>query len=163
LRRYRRAVPTTAMKRMRAESMTNASAGAKRRKIGPKALAKYVKRIISFMLLALAAILLGFLVRETWALVEILLNEPAGHDSYKMIEAIIIWFLYFEFIALIGKYFESRFHFPLRYFVYVGITAIIRLIIVDHSNPTATLVYSLALLVLLASLYIANTQLLKRI
>ncbi|MDR2092550.1 MAG: phosphate-starvation-inducible protein PsiE [Azoarcus sp.] len=142
---------------------TCASAGAKKRKTGPKALAKYVKRIISFMLLALAVILLGFLVRETWVLVEILLSKQAGHNSYEMIEAIIIWFLYFEFIALIGKYFESRFHFPLRYFIYIGITAIVRLIIVDHSNPTATLVYSLALLALLVSLYIANTQPLRRI
>ncbi|MDR1229684.1 MAG: phosphate-starvation-inducible protein PsiE [Azoarcus sp.] len=146
---------------MLTEAATGASA--KKRKIGPKALARHMKRIVSFMLLALAGILLAFLVRETWVLVEILLNRQAGRDSYEMIEAIIIWFLYFEFIALIGKYFESRFHFPLRYFIYIGITAVIRLIIVDHSNPAATLVYSLALLVLLASLYIANTHLLKRI
>ncbi|MDR1063654.1 MAG: phosphate-starvation-inducible protein PsiE [Azoarcus sp.] len=138
-------------------------ASAKKRKIGPKALARHMKRIVSFMLLALAGILLAFLVRETWVLIEILLSRQAGHDSYEMIEAVIIWFLYFEFIALIGKYFESRFHFPLRYFIYIGITAVIRLIIVDHSNPVATLVYSLALLVLLVSLYIANTHLLKRI
>lgn len=41
---------------------------------------------------------------------------------------------YFEFIALIVKYFQSGFHFPLRYFVYIGITAIVRLIIVDHKS-----------------------------
>jgi protein PsiE len=79
-----------------------------------------------------------------------------------MIEVIVIWFLYFEFIALIAKYFESKFHFPLRYFIYIGITAIIRLIIVDHEKPFSTLIYALAILVLLVSLYIANSHLLKR-
>lgn len=31
------------------------------------------------------------------------------------------------------KYFESGFSLPLRYFVYIGITAIVRLIIIDQS------------------------------
>ena len=63
------------------------------------------------MLLTLAVILLVFLVRESWVLIGILLDGASDHKSYAMIEAIIIWFLYFEFIALIGKYFESGFHF----------------------------------------------------
>ncbi|RUS67471.1 Protein PsiE [Saezia sanguinis] len=126
-------------------------------------MAKVMKWILACMLLTLAVILLVFLVRESWVLIGILLDGASDHKSYAMIEAIIIWFLYFEFIALIGKYFESGFHFPLRYFIYIGITAIVRLIIVDHEKPMATLIYSVAILVLLGALYIANTGLLKRI
>jgi protein PsiE len=131
--------------------------------IKPLVLAKTMKYLLSFMLLSLATILLFFLVKETWVLITILLEKRPGQDGYAMVEAIIIWFLYFEFVALIAKYFESRFHFPLRYFIYIGITAVVRLIIVDHDKPMATLIYSLAILVLLGSLYIANTSLLKRI
>jgi len=126
-------------------------------------LAKSLKKGLSIMLLALAAVLMVFLVRETGVLIAILFRNSPDHDSYEMIETIIIWFLYFEFIALIVKYFESRFHFPLRYFIYIGVTAIVRLVIVDHENPVATLIFSLAILVLLGALYIANTRLLKRI
>ena len=39
------------------------------------------------------------------------------------------WFLYFEFLTMIAKYYQSGLHFPLRYFIYIGIAAIIRLII----------------------------------
>ncbi|MNL71583.1 phosphate-starvation-inducible protein PsiE [compost metagenome] len=74
----------------------------------------------------------------------------------------MIYFLYFEFIALIVKYFESGYHFPLRYFIYIGITAIIRLIIVDHKNPFDTLIYAGAILLLVVTLYLANTDRLKR-
>ncbi|MET1678563.1 phosphate-starvation-inducible protein PsiE, partial [Yersinia enterocolitica] len=81
---------------------------------------------------------------------------------YMLIEGIVIYFLYFEFIALIVKYFESGYHFPLRYFIYIGITAIIRLIIVDHENPIDTLIYSGSILLLVVTLYLANTERLKR-
>ncbi|MDR2990440.1 MAG: phosphate-starvation-inducible protein PsiE [Burkholderiaceae bacterium] len=131
-------------------------------KITPKTLSKLMKRLLSCLLIALVIILLCFLIRTTWVLVAILLDKHSNYDGHQMIGAIIIWFLYFEFIALIAKYFESKFHFPLRYFIYIGITAIIRLIILDHENPTGTLVYSVAILVLLGALYISNTRLLKR-
>jgi len=130
--------------------------------IRAKRLAKNMKRVLAIMLCILATILICFLLKETWELISILMKNVSGHSSYEMIEIIVIWFLYFEFIALIAKYFESKFHFPLRYFIYIGITAIIRLIIVDHEKPMSTLIYALAILVLLFSLCIANSRLLKR-
>ncbi len=60
------------------------------------------------------------------------------------------------------QYFQSGYHFPLRYFVYIGITAIIRLIIVDHKNPFDTLAYAIAILILVITLWLANTNRLKR-
>ncbi|VTP62426.1 phosphate-starvation-inducible protein PsiE [Leclercia adecarboxylata] len=71
-------------------------------------------------------------------------------------------FFYFEFIALIVKYFQSGFHFPLRYFVYIGITAIVRLIIVDHKSPLDVLLYSAAILLLVVTLWLCNSKRLKR-
>ena len=80
----------------------------------------------------------------------------------KLVEGLVVYFLYFEFIALIVKYFESGFHFPLRYFVYIGITAIVRLIIVDHESPLAVLIYSAAILILVITLWLCNSNRLKR-
>lgn len=122
-----------------------------------------MKRLLSGLLLALALILSGFLLRTTWVLVSLLTDSHPAHNSHEMVAAIITWFLYFEFVALIAKYFESKLHFPLRYFIYIGITAIVRLIILNHENPRGTLVYSVAILVLLGALFISNTRLLKRI
>ncbi len=104
----------------------------------------------------------GFLVKETIHLGKVLFLSNQETSSYMLIEGIVIYFLYFEFIALIVKYFESGYHFPLRYFIYIGITAIIRLIIVDHENPIDTLIYSGSILVLVVTLYLANTERLKR-
>lgn len=72
------------------------------------------------------------------------------------IEKILVFFLYFEFVALIVKYFKNNYHFPLRYFIYIGITAIVRLIIVEHDDPKSVLIWSGAILLLVISLAIVE-------
>ena len=72
------------------------------------------------------------------------------------IEEILVFFLYFEFVALIVKYFKNNYHFPLRYFIYIGITAIVRLIIVEHDDPKSVLIWSGSILLLVISLAISE-------
>ncbi|EST12352.1 phosphate-starvation-inducible protein PsiE [Sporolactobacillus laevolacticus] len=116
---------------------------------------------LNIVLIALAVVLSVALVKETYQFFTYLfLSENASY--YHLLEGILVFFLYFEFIALIIKYFQAHYHFPLRYFVYIGVTAIVRLIIVSHDNPHSVLLYAIAILVLVAALYIANTKMLKR-
>lgn len=121
-----------------------------------------MQQILNVFLLVLGVILMLFLGRETYELTQVLFAASEKASSYLLIEGIVIYFLYFEFIALIVKYFSSGYHFPLRYFIYIGITAIIRLIIVDHKNPIDTLIYACAILVLVVTLFLANTEKLRR-
>ncbi|WP_067704532.1 MULTISPECIES: phosphate-starvation-inducible protein PsiE [unclassified Erwinia] len=121
-----------------------------------------LQMVLNIGLIMLACILVVFLGRETFHLANVLLNTGEQTSSYLLIDGIVIYFLYFEFIALIVKYFQSGYHFPLRYFVYIGITAIIRLIIVDHENPLDTLAYAVAILILVITLWLANSNRLKR-
>lgn len=74
----------------------------------------------------------------------------------EVIKEFITFFLYFEFASLIIKYFDNHFHFPLRYFIYIGITAMVRLIIVDHSNSMHMLLWGATILLLCISLAIVN-------
>ena len=57
---------------------------------------------------------------------------------------------------MIVKYFKEDYHFPMRYFIYIGITAMVRLIIVDHNQALDTLLYSLVILVLIIGYFIMN-------
>ncbi|BCG59031.1 phosphate-starvation-inducible protein PsiE [Paenibacillus sp. URB8-2] len=112
-------------------------------------------------LVVLAVILVILLGKETVYIFGFI-NDGGHLTKLDLLEALLIYFLYFEFIALIIKYFEAHYHFPLRYFIYIGITAMIRLIIVDHESPSDTLIYSGAILLLVVTLYIANSKMLKR-
>lgn len=123
--------------------------------------------ILLRLTLNLALIMVGFtltafLIREAFTIFNNIFFLDTEVSYYYMTQDILTFFLFFEFIALIIKYFESHFHFPLRYFIYIGITAIIRYIIVDHSSATSTLILSGAILLLVAALFLANTKMLKR-
>ncbi|EFY9805502.1 TPA: phosphate-starvation-inducible protein PsiE [Shigella flexneri] len=116
-----------------------------------------LQTVLNLGLLCLGLILVVFLGKETVHLADVLF-APEQTSKYEL----VVYFLYFEFIALIVKYFQSGFHFPLRYFVYIGITAIVRLIIVDHKSPLDVLIYSVAILLLVITLWLCNSKRLKR-
>nr|WP_088008864.1 phosphate-starvation-inducible protein PsiE [Indiicoccus explosivorum] len=111
--------------------------------------------LLNLSLVFLAAILAVLLIRELIGLSGIVLTEEAG-DYKAFLESILVFFLYFEFISMIVKYFKENYHFPLRYFIYIGITAMIRLIIVEHHDPIATFYYSLVILILVIGYFILN-------
>ncbi|KAE9776567.1 phosphate-starvation-inducible protein PsiE, partial [Escherichia coli] len=104
-----------------------------------------LQTVLNLGLLSLGLILVIFLGKETLHLADVLFS-PVQASKYELVEGLVVYFLYFEFIALIVKYFQSGYHFPLRYFIYIGITAIVRLIIVDHKSPMDVLIYSGAIL-----------------
>ena len=90
------------------------------------------------------------LVFITWANIQ-------GYSTYSLlIEELITFFLYFEFIALIVKYFKNNFHFPLDFFLYIVITAIVRLLIIDHESAFDNLIWSVAIFVLVCSLVLVE-------
>lgn len=125
---------------------------------------KFAKNISNIFLwvmnlgLLIIGILLSFgLLIEAKEIFDEGMKFLASDGSYQnFIEEIVVFFLYFEFVALIVKYFKNNYHFPLRYFIYIGITAIVRLIIVQHDNPYSVLIWSGAILLLVISLAIAE-------
>ncbi|MGO4530246.1 phosphate-starvation-inducible protein PsiE [Paenibacillus sp. 2TAF8] len=119
-----------------------------------------LQALLNICLFFLALALSALLISETWYIVQIVYQSfVTRQDSYyEMLSELLVFFLYFEFIALIVKYFKSNFHFPLRYFIYIGITAVIRLIIIDHDNAMSTFWWSLAILVMVGALFISNRR-----
>ncbi|WP_058912412.1 phosphate-starvation-inducible protein PsiE [Entomohabitans teleogrylli] len=125
-------------------------------------IAAFLQAVLNLALLSLGIILIIFLGKETLHLADVLITSGIQASKYELVEGLLVYFLYFEFIALILKYFQSGYHFPLRYFVYIGITAIVRLIIVDNASPVDVLLYSGAILLLVITLWLCNSQRLKR-
>ncbi|MGR6342321.1 phosphate-starvation-inducible protein PsiE [Priestia megaterium] len=112
----------------------------------------YVLQLILNTALILLAVTLSVLLgKEIFHFIHFSIFNRGIETHYKIFESILVFFLYFEFIAMIVKYFQENYHFPLRYFLYIGITALIRLVIVEHDNPANTLLHTCAILVLTIS------------
>ena len=116
---------------------------------------KVLQIILNVSLTILALVLSVMLVLELVEFLQIVFSSKKRDYKY-FLDNILVFFLYFEFITMIVKYFKEDYHFPLRYFMYIGITAMVRLIIVEHEHPTDTLIFSLVILVLIIGYYIIN-------
>ena len=100
----------------------------------------------SFHYLALFAI--G--ATTAWASVMTFLDMvKAGHVS---VDDILLLFIYLELGAMVGIYFKTN-HMPVRFLIYVAITALTRLLISDvshHNGPGLGVVYVSGAILLLA-------------
>lgn len=121
----------------------------------PVTISRILQTILNVSLIILGLVLSIRLGKELYSFLKLnMLSDQM--DFHTFLQQILVFFLYFEFISMIVKYFRENYHFPLRYFVYIGITAMVRLIIVEHNDAINTLLYSLVILVLIIGYYIIN-------
>ncbi|MGG1485813.1 phosphate-starvation-inducible protein PsiE [Peribacillus castrilensis] len=102
-----------------------------------KWLVRLYQMVLNTSLIILSFILIYFLFRQLYYIS----NDIywANKDVHGIFSKILIFFLYFGFISMIVQYFREDYHFPLRYLIYIGITATIRFIIVNNENSIQTL------------------------
>ncbi|MED1205831.1 phosphate-starvation-inducible protein PsiE [Heyndrickxia acidicola] len=112
-------------------------------------------------LILLAIVLCISLAKEVYFFIHASLYTGILMDD-KILDRTLVFFLYFEFLSMIIKYFQENYHFPLRYFLYIGITAMIRLIIVHHVDALNTFMFAGAILVLVISYSILSYISLKK-
>lgn len=112
---------------------------------------KLLKTILIAFVLGLAVVLIIALCKISYGLFLMVLT-PDHIITNQLAEQILNFFLYFGFLGLIAQYFRSGYHFPLRYFIYTGITAMVRLIIVDHDSATNTFLFAGAILLMVIAL-----------
>ena len=109
--------------------------------------------VLNFTLFSIGIVLTVAVLNTAFYIVTLILGLFTTDVAYTtFLEEIINFFLFFEFLSLVVKYFKNNFHFPLRYFIYIGITAIIRLIIVSHESSIDLFLWSSAILALVISL-----------
>ena len=109
--------------------------------------------VLNFTLFSIGIVLTVAVLNTAFYIVTLIPGLFTTEVAYTtFLEEIINFFLFFEFLSLVVKYFKNNFHFPLRYFIYIGITAIIRLIIVSHESSLDLFLWSAAILALVISL-----------
>jgi len=74
------------------------------------------------------------------------------HQDKISVDDILLLFIYLELLAMSGIYFRTN-HMPLRFLLYIGVTALIRLLISDvshHKSPDEGIFYLTGGVVLLS-------------
>ncbi|PTF34696.1 phosphate-starvation-inducible protein PsiE, partial [Staphylococcus cohnii] len=109
--------------------------------------------LLNLCIALLAIILIVFLFKEIIEMINSFLINKTVKYNY-VVEKMLVAFMHIEFIILIIQYFKRNYHFSLQFFIYVGITAVIRFIIVEHYNAIETMILSLTIVVLIIALYL---------
>ncbi len=117
-------------------------------------LIKFCQTLLNASLMILSLILSYLLCGELYYITRDVISE--NENVHNILGKVLVFFLYFGFISMIVKYFSENYHFPLRYLLYIGITATIRFIIVNNGNSKQTFWLSLVVLVLMIS-YVLST------
>nr|WP_263314545.1 phosphate-starvation-inducible PsiE family protein [Mammaliicoccus sp. Marseille-Q6498] len=114
---------------------------------------KFLFFCLNICIALLSLILLVFLFKECIEMIEAFISNKTVKYNY-VVEKMLVAFMHIEFILLIIQYFRKNYHFSLQFFIYVGITAVIRFIIVEHYNAVETIILSLTIVVLIIGLHL---------
>ncbi|MGY3325001.1 phosphate-starvation-inducible protein PsiE [Pseudomonas sp. TE3911] len=94
--------------------------------------------------------LFGIALITVWAAVSAFVGM-LGQEKIS-VDDILLLFIYLELLAMSGIYFKTN-HMPLRFLLYIGVTALIRLLISDvshHNAPDLGIIYVCGGVLLLA-------------
>jgi protein PsiE len=103
--------------------------------------------LMNLCLIAIMLILIGFMIKEV-LIIWFLAWETAPQVHTVLVE-VVSFFLYFAFVSMIVVYFKEDYHFPLRYLLYIGITATLRFIIINRDDAMQNVLLSIVIVLLL--------------
>lgn len=117
---------------------------------------RYFRYILNVLIVSLVFICFLAMAKELYNISLILLSVEENENS--ILKKILMFFLYFEFVAMCIKYFEENYHFPLRYLIYIAITGVLRYIMIEHEHLVAAATSILLLVITYVILEIKNKK-----
>lgn len=109
--------------------------------------------ILDLAMLVLGIVMIGFFVKELWELVTMLMHVGLATDFFGVAERILETFLFFEFVVLTREYFIQD-RISLQNFMYIGITALLRNLLVYHADTIGILIQAAAIAILILVLVV---------
>ncbi|MFG6622763.1 phosphate-starvation-inducible PsiE family protein [Weissella confusa] len=109
--------------------------------------------ILDLAMLVLGIVMIGFFVKELWELVAMLMHVDLATDFFGVAERILETFLFFEFVVLTREYFIQD-RISLQNFMYIGITALLRNLLVYHADTIGILIQAAAIAILILVLVV---------
>ena len=109
--------------------------------------------ILDLAMLVLGIVMIGFFVKELWELVTMLMHVDLATDFFGVAERILETFLFFEFVVLTREYFIQD-GISLQNFMYIGITALLRNLLVYHADTIGILIQAAAIAILILVLVV---------
>ncbi|MDF7627516.1 phosphate-starvation-inducible PsiE family protein [Leuconostocaceae bacterium ESL0723] len=117
-------------------------------------ISRFYDMAISFFMLVFGVIVLAFFALNLYELFLDLFTYQQHVKFNSVTETVLSAFLCFEFAVIIKEYFDRHSQISFENYLYIAITAIIRSVLVNHTNAIKTLLLCVAILVLVAGIIV---------
>ncbi|MDT2921132.1 phosphate-starvation-inducible protein PsiE [Lactococcus lactis] len=95
-----------------------------------------------------------FLFREVYNLVLLAFLSESEVHYYDILESILSFFIFFEFLTLIITSLRNKGHVSLIFLLSLGITSLIRLLLTYHERLVGVLLIASAILILIIGVFV---------
>ncbi|PWF21321.1 phosphate-starvation-inducible protein PsiE [Lactobacillus johnsonii] len=124
-----------------------------------KTASKYANILRFFTIIALGilgALMLILMFSQLFAIGRIMISNNLINIPTKVLDEIVTFFLFFEFLAMIVAALKHMGHTSLNFLMSLGITALLRNLITAHGEPMQILIHAVAILLLIIGVVILN-------
>lgn len=109
----------------------------------------FLSKVSYIALMLVGLVILFLLFREVYNMIILSLHSGEPEGYYRVLESILSFFIFFEFLTLIITSLKRRGNVSLIFLLSLGITALIRFLIIYHEQIEGVILVSVAILLLI--------------
>ena len=94
----------------------------------------------------------GLLTKQIIVVTQLILSPNFTEHLPRITDASLMLFLFFEIIVIVKEYYVKDAHLSIETFLFVAITALVRVILLKHENYVETLSLSFSVFILIVTL-----------
>ena len=117
-----------------------------------KKISKLFEYLLDIAMFVIGILMFGLLIKQMIIVSQLILLPDFTENLPEITDAALMLFLFFEIIVIVKEYYVKDAHLSIETFLFVAITALVRVILLKHDNYIETLSLSFSVLVLIITL-----------
>lgn len=117
-----------------------------------KKISKLFEYLLDIAMFIIGLLMFGLLIKQIVAVTQLILLPNFTENLPEITDASLMLFLFFEIIVIVKEYYVKDAHLSIETFLFVAITALVRVILLKHENYIETLSLSFSVLILIITL-----------
>jgi len=117
-----------------------------------KKISQLFENCLDIAMFIIGLLMFGLLAKQIIAVTQLILLPNFTENLSEITDASLMLFLFFEIIVIVKEYYVKDAHLSIETFLFVAITALVRVILLKHENYVETLSLSFSVFILIVTL-----------
>lgn len=127
-----------------------------------KKISKIFEHLLDIAMFIIGLLMTGLLIRQMIIVSKLLFDHNFNAHLPEITDASLMLFLFFEIVVIVKEYYGKDAHLSIETFLFVAITALVRVILLKHDNYIETLSLSFSVAILIVTLVFYRKNRIKK-